>query len=303
MKTAILGSGGVGGYYGGLLARGGHDVTFIARGEHLAAIREVGLQVQSVHGDFEVAPAQATDDPSQVGPVDLLLVSVKNYDLEMAATLAHSLVGPGTAVLPLLNGLDAAERLGAVLGAEHVLVGLTHISSSVASPGVIRQVSAVRRITFGEPDGTMTARAERIRDLLAATGIDVVLTPAVKVALWEKFIFIASISGVCCLARQPIGAVLATAESRDLYVDAVREVATVGTARGVALAPDIVQRTLRLTEGFAPETRPSLLVDLEAGRRLELEAMNGTVVRYGQQAEVPTPVHRVIYAALKPSEG
>lgn len=303
MKIAILGTGGVGGYYGGLLARGGHDVTFIARGGHLAAIQEHGLRVQSAHGDFEVAPAQATDEPSQVGPVDLLLVSVKNYDLEAAATMARSLVGPETAVLPLLNGLDAAERLGAVLGTEHVLVGLTHISSTIAGPGVIRQVSAVRRITFGEADGTMTARAERIRDLLAASGIDVVLTPAADVALWEKFIFIASISGVCCLARQPIGAVLATVESRELYTDAVREVATVGTARGVALDPDIVQRTLRLTEGFAPETRPSLLVDLEAGRRLELEAMNGTVVRYGQQAKVPTPVHRVIYAALKPSAG
>jgi 2-dehydropantoate 2-reductase len=303
MKIAILGAGGVGGYYGGLLARSGQQVTFLARGAHLAAIQSDGLRVESAHGDFVVRPAQATDDTAEVGPVELVLVTVKSYDLEAAAEAARPLVGPGTAVLPLLNGLDAAERLAAVLGDEHVLAGLTHISSSVAAPGVIRQISPVRRITFGERDGEISPRAERIRDALAASGAEVVLTPSVDVALWEKFLFIASISGVCCLARQPIGPVLDTAETRQLYVDALREVEAVGRARGIALAPDIVERTLQLTAGFAAETRPSLLVDLEAGRRLELEAMNGTVVRYGRDAGVGTPVHGVIYAALKPSAG
>ncbi len=303
MKIAILGAGGVGGYYGGLLARSGQGVTFLARGAHLAAMRSDGLRVESVHGDFLVRPAQATDDPAEVGPVELVLVAVKSYDLEAAAEAARPLVGPGTAVLPLLNGLDAAERLAAVLGDEPVLAGLTHISSSVAAPGVIRQISPVRRITFGERDGDISPRAKRVRDVLAASGAEVVLTPAVDVALWEKFIFIASISGVCCLARQPIGPVLDTAETRQLYVDALREVEAVGRARGIALAPDIVERTLQLTAGFAPETRPSLLVDLEAGRRLELEAMSGTVVHYGREVGVETPVHGVIYAALKPSAG
>ena len=302
MKIAILGAGGVGGYYGGLLARSGQDVTFIARGAHLAAIQERGLRVESVHGDFEVRPVQAADDPLGVGPVDLVLVTVKSYDLEEAAQVARPLVGPEAAVLPLLNGLDAAERLGAVLGEEHVLAGLTHVSSSIATPGVIRQVSPLRRITFGERDGSLTTRAERIRDVLAASGAEVVLTPAVDVALWKKFLFIASISGVCCIARQPIGAVLATAETRQLYVDALGEVEAVGRLRGVALPPDIVERTLRLTEGFAPETKPSLLVALEAGRRLELEAMSGTVMRYGREVGIPTPLHSMIYAALKPSD-
>jgi len=303
MKIAILGAGGVGGYYGGLLARSGQEVTFVARGAHLAAIRSDGLRVESVHGDFTVRPAQATDHAAEGGPVELVLVTVKSYDLEAAAEAARSLVGPGTAVLPLLNGLDTAERLAAVLGNEPVLAGLTHISSSVVAPGVIRQISPVRRITFGERDGEISPRAERIHDVLAASGAEVVLTPAVDVALWEKFLFIASISGVCCLARQPIGAVLDTAETRQLYVDALREVEAVARARGIALAPDIVERTLQLSAGFAPETRPSLLVDLEAGRRLELEAMSGTVVRYGRDAGVETPVHGVIYAALKPSAG
>jgi 2-dehydropantoate 2-reductase len=306
MKVAVLGAGGVGGYYGGLLARSGQDVTFIARGEHLAAIREHGLRVESIHGDFEVRPARATDDPAQVGSVDLVLVAVKSYDLVAAAEAAWPLVGPETVVLPLLNGLDAAERLAAVLGDEHVLAGLTHISSSVAAPGVIRQISPVRRITFGERAATLariTPRAERLRAALAASDAQVVLTPAIDVALWEKFVFIASISGVCCIARQPIGPVLSTPEARQLCANALEEVATVGRARLVDLPPDVVQATLRLTEGFAPLTKPSMLVDLEAGRRLELEAMNGTVVRYGRETGVLTPVHNVIYAALKPSAG
>jgi 2-dehydropantoate 2-reductase len=302
-KIAILGAGGIGGYYGGLLARSGHDVTFLARGDHLEAIQHCGLRVESVHGDFEIRPARATDDPAQVGPVDLVLVTVKSYDLHAAAERALPLVGPQTILLPLLNGLDAADRLATVVGERHVLAGLTHISSSIAAPGTIRQISAVRRITFGERDGAITPRAEQLRDTLASGDIEVVLSTAIDVALWEKFLFIASIGGVCCLARQPIGAVLATPETRQLYLDALCEVEAVARARGVALAPDVVDGTLRLTAGFAPQTRPSMLVDLEAGRRLELEAMSGAVMHYGRAAGVPTPVHDTIYAALKPSAG
>jgi 2-dehydropantoate 2-reductase len=300
LKIAILGAGAVGGYYGALLARSGQEVTFVARGAHLAAIRDHGLRVESVHGDFEVCPARASDDPAQVGQVDLVLVTVKSYNLEDAARAGRPLVGPETAALPLLNGLDAADRLATAWGGEHVLAGLTHVSASVPAPGVIRQVSAVRRITFGERDGAVTPRAERIRAMLAASGAEAVLTPAIDVALWEKFLFIASISGVCCLARQPMGTVLATPETRQLYMEALGEVEAVAQARGVALPPDAVERTLRITEGFAPQTKPSLLAALEAGQRLELEAMSGTVVRYGREAGVPTPVHAVIYAALKP---
>jgi len=301
LRIAILGAGAIGGYYGALLARSGQEVTFIARGAHLAAIRDRGLRVESIHGDFEVYPVQASDDPARVSPVDLVLVTVKSYNLEEAAEVGRPLVGPETAALPLLNGLDAADRLAAAWGGEHLLAGLTHISASVPAPGVIRQVSAVRRITFGERDGAITPRAERIRSVLAASGAEAVLTPAIDVVLWEKFLFIASISGVCCLARQPMGAVLATAETRQLYIEALREVEAVARARSVALPPDVIERTTKITEGFASQTRPSLLAALETGQRLELEAMSGTVVRYGREAGVPTPVHAVIYAALKPS--
>ncbi|MBN1661896.1 MAG: ketopantoate reductase family protein [Anaerolineae bacterium] len=303
MRIVVLGAGGVGGYYGGLLARAGHDVTLVARGAHLAALRAQGLCVESVHGDFEVAPVNATDDAAALEPADLVLVTVKSYDLERVVEGARGLVGEKTAVLPLLNGLDAAERVAAVIGDGPVLVGLTHISSSIAAPGVIRQVSPLRRITFGERDGRETERARHIRDVLAGTGIEVVFTSAVERALWTKFLFIASIGGVCCLARQPIGPVLATAETRALYVEALREVESVARARGVTLASEVVEQALELTVGFPADTRPSMLVDLEAGRRLELEAMSGTVVRYGREVGVETPVHGVIYAALKPSAG
>jgi 2-dehydropantoate 2-reductase len=301
MRIAILGAGGIGGYYGGLLARAGHDVAFLARGAHLAALRETGLHVESVHGDFTLETVEATDDPAQVGPVDLVLVTVKSYDLEQAAEGARPLLGPQTLLLPLLNGLDAADRLATKLGEASVLAGVTHISSSIAAPGLIRQASPLRRIVLGERNGEITPRAERIRDVLAASGAEVILTPAIDVALWDKFLFITSISGVCCLARQPIGPVMNTPETRQLYVDALREVEFLAQARQVSLAADVVERTVRLTEGFDSETRPSMLVDLQAGRRLELEAMNGTVVRYGQDTGVPTPVHSVVYAALKPS--
>jgi 2-dehydropantoate 2-reductase len=300
-KIAVLGAGGIGAYYGGLLARSGQKVTLIARGAHLRALQERGLSVRSVHGDFDLPSIRATDDPAEVGPVDLVLVTVKSYDLEAAARAARPLVDASTTILPLLNGLDAAERLAAILGDDHVLPGLTHISSRIVAPGVVEQVSAVQRITFGEPGGSTTDRAWQIDAILSAAGIDTVLSPAIDLALWEKFLFIASIGGVCCIARQPMGPVLHTPETRQLYTTAIQEVEAVGRARGVALPDGVVASILDMSEGFAPATRPSLLVDLEAGHRLELEAMSGTVVRYGQQAGIPTPVHGVIYAALKPS--
>ena len=301
MRIAMLGAGGIGGYYGGLLARAGHDVAFVARGAHLAALQQAGLRVESVHGDFAIEGIEATDDPAQVGIVDLVLVTVKSYDLDQAAEAAHPLLGPETVVLPLLNGLDAADRLADRLGQRLVLAGLTHISSSIASPGLIRQVSPLRRITLGERDGTVSARAERVRDALSASGIEAVLTPDINVALWEKFLFIASISGICCLARQPIGPVMNTRETRELYLDALREIEALARARQVGLASNVVERTLQLTDSFDPQTRPSMLVDLQAGRRLELDALSGTVVRYGQETGVATPLHRVVYAVLKPN--
>jgi 2-dehydropantoate 2-reductase len=303
VRIGVLGAGGVGGYYGALLAEQGYEVIFVARGAHLSALLQRGLRIESVHGDFSLYPVDATDDPTHAGVVDLLLVTVKSYDLEEAAEGARAMVGPCTAVLPLLNGLDAADRLAAVLGEGPVLAGLTHLAATVAAPGVIQHTSRARKITFGERNGATTARTQEILRVLSAAGIDAVLSTSIQQALWEKFLFIASISGVCCLARQPMGIVLATPETRQLYLDTLAEVETLARAKGEALAGDVRDRTVRLTEGFPPLAKPSLLIALEAGRPLELEAMTGTVVRLGLEAQIPTPINRAIYAALKPSAG
>jgi 2-dehydropantoate 2-reductase len=300
VRIAIVGAGGIGGYYGGLLARAGNEVALIARGAHLEAIRAAGLRIESVHGDFTVRPALATDDPVEVGPVDLLLFAVKTYDLEEAGRAAVPLVGPETVVLPLENGLDAPGLLGQLLGAEHVLPGATYVSAAIAAPGVIRQVSGLRRIVFGEAGGGTTPRAERVRDVLAASGIEALLTDDVWVALWTKFILMVPTAGVCAAARLPLSAVLACPETRALYLQALEEAAAVARAEGVRLPADVVERTLRMSEAFPAATRPSMLVDLEAGRRLELEAMNGAVMRRAESLGMATPVHRMLYALLRP---
>ena len=311
MRIAIMGAGGVGGYYGGLLALSGNEVALIARGAHLAAIHEGGLRVESVHGDFTVPAVPrfrpghvlATADPTEAGPVDLVLFTVKTYDLEQAGRAARPLLGAETTVLPLQNGLDAPGQLGTLLGAAHVLPALTHISSSVVAPGVIRQISPLRRITFGEADGSISRRSERIGDVLTASGVEAVLSTDIQAALWGKFLFIAAISGVCAAGRLTIGAVLATPETRALYLEALREIEVLARAEGVDLPGDAVAATVHLSETFAPETKPSMLVDLEAGRRLELEALNAAVLRRARGAGVPTPVHRMLYALLRPWAG
>jgi 2-dehydropantoate 2-reductase len=235
-----------------------------------------------------------------VGPVDLVLFAVKTYDLEEAGRAAVSLLDPQTVVLPLENGLDAPSLLGQLLGAERVLPGVTYISAAVAAPGLIRQVSGLRRVVFGEAGGPPSPRAERIRDVLAASGIEAILTDDVQAALWRKFTLMAPTAGVCAAARLPLSAVLACLETRALYLRALEEAAAVARAEGVALPVDIAEQTRRTSEAFPPATRPSMLVDLEAGRRLELEALNGAMVRRGEALGVATPTHWVLYALLKP---
>ncbi|MBN1484068.1 MAG: 2-dehydropantoate 2-reductase [Chloroflexia bacterium] len=300
MRIAVMGAGGVGGYYGALLVEAGHQVALIARGAHLEAIRGQGLRVESGHGDLLVRPAWATDEPAEVGPVELVLLTVKSYDLEEAARAARPLLGTKTVLLPLQNGLDAAERVSHILGQEYVLPALTHISSTVVAPGYIRQSSVLRRITLGEPGGGISQRAERVGDALTESGIEVVLSLDIQAALWSKFLFMASAGGVCAAARRPLGVVLENDELRALYWTALREVEAVARAWQVDLPRDIVERTLQLSQGFPPETRPSLLVDLEAGRRLELEALGGSVLHYAREKGLLTPVHQVLYALLQP---
>lgn len=302
MHLAIMGSGGVGGYFGGLLARAGHDVTFIARGAHLRALREHGLRVESVHGDFAVAPVQATDDPAAVGPVDYVIFATKTYQLEQAAEAMRPLIGPQTAVLPLHNGIDAAERTAAVLGTGPVLGGLCYVGSMIAAPGHIKQVSQFRRVIAGELRGGSSPRVDAIVAALAAAGAQAETTDDIQKAHWTKFIFIAPFSGVGSVARVPAGEIVRCRETRTLLQDAMLEVEAVARAAGVALDADIVAKTLAFCDAMAPGQTASMQRDIMDGKPSELESLIGVMVRLGAELGVPVPAFRFFYAALLPQE-
>lgn len=303
MKVAVMGSGGVGGYYGGLLARQGHPVGFIARGAHLAALRRDGLQVKSVHGDFTVAPVLATDDPAEIGPVDLVLVCVKTPAVEEAAQAIRPMVGAETMVMGLQNGIEAPTQIGAVVGPEHVVGGATWVSSAIEAPGVIRQFSQFRRIVLGELDGRVTGRVQDLAAVLGSTGADVEVTEDIQKVLWTKFLFISAVSGVGSLTRLSFGEYRAVPATREVLLRGLMaEVETVGRAEGVDLDADVADQALAFIDRAAPEVRASMQRDVEAGRPSELESMIGVIGRKGRKLGIPTPVADLMYAALLPVE-
>jgi 2-dehydropantoate 2-reductase len=302
LRIAVMGSGGVGGYFGGLLAHAGEDVTFIARGEHLRVLQTRGLRVESVHGDFEILPAQATDSPSEVGRADLVLFATKTYQLEEAAKTIRPVLGPRTAVVPLLNGVDAAERLTAILGPEPVLGGLCYVGSYVAAPGVIKQISQFRRVIVGETDGRITPRLEAIVAAFARAGAVAEATADIAKALWTKFAFIAPFSGVGAVARVPAGEITGCPETRALLEQAMREVEGVARAHGVSLDPNVVPTTMAFCDAMAPAQTASMQRDVLEGKPSELESIIGIMVRLGEELVVPVPAFRFLYAALLPQE-
>lgn len=302
MRIAIVGSGGLGGYYGGLLARTGHEVTFIARGAHLAALREKGLQVISVHGDFHVAPVRATADPAEAGPVDLVLVCVKTTAIDTAAKAARAMVGPDTVVMGLQNGIDAAERIGAAVGMDHVLGAVTWIAANIEAPGVIRQLSTFRRIVLGELDGRDTPRLQRTVEALRRMGITIEPTGAIRKVMWTKFVFIAGFSGVGTVARLEVGGYRSVPETRAMMTRMMREVEALARAAGVDLDRDVVDQALAVIDGAAPAMKTSMQRDVEAGRPSELESMIGVITRKGRELGVATPTADLVYAALLPLE-
>lgn len=302
MKIAVIGVGGLGGYYGGLLSQAGFEVSFIARGAHLKALREKGLQVYSVHGDFHVAPVQATDRPADIGPVDLVLVCVKTPGIDAAARAALPLVGPDTAVMGLQNGIDAAERLGEVLGMDRVLGAATWIAAYLEAPGVVRQVSDFRRIVFGELNGSITPRVRRIAEALGRMGIAVEAADDIRRRLWEKFVFIAGFSGMGALTRLEVGDYRAVPQTRALMKRLMQEVVSLARASGVALTPAAVDQALARIDGAAPAMKPSMQRDVEAGRPSELDSMIGVIGRLGRRLGVATPAADMLYAGLLPGE-
>jgi 2-dehydropantoate 2-reductase len=301
MKIAIMGAGGVGGYYGGLLAQAGHDVTFIARGAHLKALQAEGLKVKSVLGNFSVSPVRATDHCAGVGTVDLVFVATKTYHTDEAAQAIKPMVGPNTVVISLQNGVDAVERIGRVVGEEYLLGGATWLSAAIEAPGVIGQYSRFRRIVLGETDGRITPRAEAVAEALRRTPAAVELVTNIQQVLWTKFVFISSASALGGLTRVAMGAYRHVPEARDVLTEAMSEVAAVARARSVSLEDGIITKTLAFIDAAAPDLKPSMQRDIEAGRMSELESMIGVVVRLGRELGVATPVMRFAYAMLEPA--
>jgi 2-dehydropantoate 2-reductase len=300
MRIAVIGAGGVGGAFGAALAKGGSDVTFLARGAHLAAMRERGLKVLGPRGDIHLQPTQATDDPASIGAVDVVLFCVKLWDVESAGAAIRPLVGKTTAVIPLQNGIDASERLIPILGKDAVMGGVAQISATIAEPGVIKQTGVFMRLVFGELDGRPSARGAAFHAACQAAGFDSTNTNEIVVALWEKFVLLATNSSVVSLTRLPFGKLRDDPEVFALFEKAIPEVAAVGRARGVKLAPDLEERLLKATRGFPPDMMPSMTVDLLRGNKLELPWLGGKVVALGREVGVPTPTYDVMYAALKP---
>lgn len=302
MRIVVVGTGGVGGYFGGLLAYSGQEVTFIARGQHMRAIQAHGLQVNSIHGDFVISPSPVTDDMGAVGRAELVLVCVKDFHLGDVIPAMKPLVGRETTILPMLNGIRAAEQLIEAFGRDKVLGGNCSVVAFVAKPGTIQQTSAFRRVAFGEWNGAETARTRAIFDIFQATGVDVELSADVRKTMWTKYLFITAYSGVASVVRLPAASIHACPETMEMLQDAMKEIAAVALARGVSLDENVVESTMAFVRALPPEATSSMQRDVEAGRPSELEALTGYLVRQGIEMKVPTPVNTVLYAALKPLE-
>lgn len=303
MRVAVYGPGAVGGYFGGRLAQAGVDVTFIARGAHLQAIRARGLQVESLQGDFTIEPAQATGDPEAVGIVDLVILGVKAWQVPDAARAIRPMIGPATIVLPLQNGVDAARMLTDVLGAGPVVGGLCRIMSTIAAPGIIRHEGAAPYLAFGELNPPPGGRLERLRQLFAkAGGMHAEVVGDIEAALWNKFLLIAPWSGVGAVTRSPIGVIRDLPETRALLEGAMQEVFDLAVAQHINLPPDAVVKMMAFVAKLPAAGVASMQRDVLAGRPSELHDQPGAVHRLGRELGVPTPVNSFVYSSLLPLE-
>ena len=294
MKIAVMGSGGVGGYFGARLAQAGCDVSFIARGAHLAALRERGLIVESKLGNVSLPKVRATDDPTALGSVDLVLIGVKLWDTEAAARAISPIVGPTTAVLSLQNGVQKDDVLRSILGDGPIIRGLCYIAATIAQPGVISHAGTMQKLVFGEYDGRRSARAEALLEACRRGGIDAELSQDIRKAIWEKFVFLVGLSATTTTIRLPIGPIRTHPRTRLFLLDAMREVVAVGRAQGVALSAEYAEDRLAFCDRLPSEMTSSMHNDLERGNRLEVAWLSGGVVELGQAAGVPTPVNRAV---------
>ena len=303
MKIAVAGTGGVGGYFGGMLARAGEDVWFIARGAHLAAMQRRGLTVIAAGGRFTVPPGRMTDRAGEIGPCDAVLVCVKSYDTALLAPGLEPLVRPGTLVVSLQNGIGNAAVLHRFLPAATVLGGLVYIYAAVTAPGEITQSDGPLKALFGALPGITAGDggpAAGLRDAMLGAGIAAVLSGDIQTDIWKKFIFISAVGPMTALTRLTLGEILAVRETRQMLADAMREAMAVARAEGVAIARDFLDDTFRTLEKFDNATRSSMHYDLTHDKPLEIEAFSGTLVRLGRVHAIDTPVHSMLYAALLP---
>jgi 2-dehydropantoate 2-reductase len=299
MRIAAMAAGAVGGYFGARLAAAGHDVHFIARGAHLAALRQNGLKIDSVHGDLSLKPVNATDDPAHVGPVDVVLFAVKLWDTEAAAEQARPLVGHDTRVITLQNGIDSVERMRPILG-DAVIGGAAYIATVIAEPGRISHTSQFARLRIGRSDGRADPQLDAFVKAAQDAGIDIAVPASIETERWEKFVFLVAMSALTAATRQPIGPIMADPDTSAWFAEVMREVAAVAKAKGVRLADDFVDQRVRFAHtGTPPGMKASMAHDLERGNRLELDWLSGRVVTLGRELGMPTPANEAAYRALK----
>jgi 2-dehydropantoate 2-reductase len=299
MRIAMMGSGGVGGFFGGRLAHVGCDVTFIARGAHLEAMRSRGLTLASTgHGEIQVPRVQATDDPATVGPVDLVILSVKLWDTEAAARAIAPMVGPQTGVLSLQNGVVKDDILRRFYSPSQVMGGVGYVATYISKPGVIHQTGTMQRIVVGEYDGTASVRARYLHDALVRAGVTAELSADIRRSLWEKYVFLVGLSGSTATMRRPLGDIRGDARAREFLHELMRETVRVGRAHGVALPEDYADQRLAFADTLPRDMTSSMHHDLDRGNRLEVEWLSGGVVSLGAEKSVPTPCNRAVWDIL-----
>lgn len=300
MRIAVMAAGAVGGYFGARLADAGHDVVFIARGANLAAIRDKGLRIDSVHGDLHLAKPKVTDDPASIGPVDIVLFAVKLWDTEKAAEQARPLVGPDTRVITLQNGVDSVERIAPILGADQTVGGVTYIASTIAAPGVIKHSSAFAKMRFGRADKKPDAMLDAFVAAGQAAKLDIALSADIARERWEKFTFLTAMAGSTATLRASIGPIAADPQTRGFFQQLMEEAFAVGRAKGVALEHAFIdERMAFIATKVEPGMKASMAHDLERGNRLELDWLNGKVSELGRNLGVPTPASDMAFLVLK----
>jgi len=303
MKIAIIGMGGVGGYYGGKLAlkyavSDDHQIFFIARGEHLGKIRKDGLKLITTEGDFTATPSLATDNPKELGPLDLIIFGVKGYDLENAARMITGNLHDNTVIIPLLNGVDNAERLKTVLNTGIIMNGCVYISTRIVSPGVVEHVGGPCALFFGPEEGPID-RYSGVETVMKDAGIKATLSDHITTDVWSKYIFVGPLGGITSMVNQPLGVIMENEEHRTMLEGLMKEVEAIAQARDISLPENIVQQSLNVASSFPYETRTSIQLDFEKGKQTEMETFTGYVVRSGRKLGIKTPLHDVVYAALK----